>query len=199
VTPAMLVLVAPETETPAQAITPDALLVRAGSGDQEAFAALYDAMAPRVLGLVRRLLVDPAQSEEVAQEVFLEVWQQAPRFDPAKGAAAAWMLTLAHRRAVDRIRSAQSARDRDVAAGHRELAGDVPDPSESVEIRLEHERVARALGGLADAQRESIELAYYGGLTQREIAERLDVPLGTVKTRIRDGMGRLRDALGVTT
>nr|WP_281887241.1 ECF RNA polymerase sigma factor SigK [Agromyces rhizosphaerae] len=196
----MLVLVRPEseTETTATAATPDALLVRVGAGDQAAFAALYDAMAPRVLGLVRRLLVDVAQSEEVAQEVFLEIWQQAPRFDAGKGSAVSWILTLTHRRAVDRVRSAQSARDRDLAAGHRELAAEVPDPSESVEVRIEHERVARAMGGLAGPQRESIELAYYGGLTQREIAERLDVPLGTVKTRIRDGMGRLRDALGVT-
>ncbi|WP_353809587.1 ECF RNA polymerase sigma factor SigK [Agromyces sp. SYSU T00194] len=195
----MLELVRPDTETDAPATTPDALLVRVGTGDQEAFGLLYDRMAPRVLGLVRRLLVDPAQSEEVAQEVFLEVWQQAPRFDPVRGSAVSWMLTLAHRRAVDRIRSAQSAHDRDVAAGHRDLAAPVPDPSESVEVRIEHERVVRAMGGLSGPQRESIELAYYGGLTQREIAERLEVPLGTVKTRIRDGMGRLRDALGVTT
>lgn len=181
------------------AATAETLLERAAAGDQAAFGELYDLLASRVLGLVRHLVRDPAQSEEVAQEVFLEVWQQSPRFDASRGRAVTWILTIAHRRAVDRIRSAQSARDRDYAAGHRELATGVPDVGESVEIRIEHERAARALDRLSEQQRESISLAYYGGYTQQEIATLLDVPLGTVKTRIRDGMIRLRDLLGVST
>lgn len=184
---------------PAPAPTPDELLARVGSGDREAFAALYDASASRVFGLVRRLVVDPAQAEEVTQDVYLEIWQTAPRFDPARGSALAWMFTLAHRRAVDRIRAAQAARDRDLRIGARDLDVPVDTVAETVEVRVEHERVNEALADLSKLQRECVALAYYDGLTQREIAERLEVPLGTVKTRLRDGMIRLRSALGVTT
>ncbi len=184
---------------PTPAPTPDELLARVGTGDREAFAALYDATAPRVFGLVRRLIVDPAQAEEVTQDVYLEIWQTAPRFDPARGSALAWMFTLAHRRAVDRIRSAQAARDRDLRIGARDLDVPVDTVAETVEVRVEHERVQEALADLSQLQRECVALAYYDGLTQREIAERLEVPLGTVKTRLRDGMIRLRSALGVTT
>lgn len=184
---------------PAPAPTPDELLARVGSGDREAFAALYDASASRVFGLVRRLVVDPAQAEEVTQDVYLEIWQTAPRFDPARGSALAWMFTLAHRRAVDRIRAAQAARDRDLRIGARDLDVPVDTVAETVEVRVEHERVNEALADLSKLQRECVALAYYDGLTHREIAERLEVPLGTVKTRLRDGMIRLRSALGVTT
>jgi RNA polymerase sigma-70 factor, ECF subfamily len=179
--------------------TPDELLARVGRGDRDAFGTLYDSTAARVFGLVRRLVVDHAQSEEVTQDVYLEIWQTAPRFDASRGSAIAWMLTLAHRRAVDRIRSAQAARDRDLRVGARDLDVPVDTVVEAVETRIEHERVQDALGRLSDLQRECVALAYYGGLTQREIADRLDVPLGTVKTRLRDGMVRLRTELGVTT
>ncbi|MFD4420658.1 ECF RNA polymerase sigma factor SigK [Agromyces sp. NPDC058484] len=179
--------------------TVDELLARVGSGDREAFGVLYDATSARVLGLVRRLVVDPAQAEEVTQDVYLEIWQTAPRYDAARGSAVAWMFTLAHRRAVDRIRSAQSARDRDLRIGARDLDVPVDTVAEAAETRLEHERVQVALGALSDLQRECVALAYYGGLSQSEIADRLHVPLGTVKTRLRDGMIRLRTALGVRT
>jgi RNA polymerase sigma-70 factor (ECF subfamily) len=179
--------------------TLDELLVATASGDREAFSRFYDQTAPRVFGLVRRILVDAAQAEEVTQDVFLEAWQTAARFDPDRGPAAAWLLTLAHRRAVDRVRSSQAARDRDLRTGIRDLAVPVDDVAEAAEISAEHERVTDALGQLSPAQRECLALAYYGGFTQSEIAARLELPLGTVKTRLRDGMIRLRDLLGVTT
>lgn len=175
------------------------LLVKVASGDQVAFGELYDATAPRVLGLITRVLVDRAQSEEVAQEVFLEIWQSATRFDASKGRAISWMLTIAHRRAVDRVRAAQSGRERDLKVGIREFAVDYDDVAENAEIRIENERVRRALSGLTDLQRQAVTLAYYGGYTQSELAERLGIPLGTVKTRLRDGMTRLRDELGVAS
>lgn len=178
--------------------TVDDLLVATGAGDRAAFGALYDRTSARVFGLVRRLVVDPAQAEEVTQDVYLEIWQTAPRFDRDRGAAISWMFTLAHRRAVDRVRSAQSAHDRDLRVGVRDLDVPVDTVAESVEVRVEHERAHEALAGLSDLQRECVALAYYGGLTQSEIAERLGVPLGTVKTRLRDGMIRLRQLLGVT-
>lgn len=179
--------------------TAEHLLTLVGTGDREAFGALYDQTASRVFGLVRRLVVDPAQAEEVTQDVFLEIWQTAPRFDAARGSALAWMFTLAHRRSVDRIRASQAARDRDLRIGVRDLEVPVDTVAEAVEIRVEHERVVEALDRLSELQRECVSLAYYGGLTQSEIALRLEVPLGTVKTRLRDGMIRLRTALGVTT
>ncbi|WP_350348772.1 ECF RNA polymerase sigma factor SigK [Agromyces sp. G08B096] len=179
--------------------TLEELLVATAGGDRDAFSRLYDETAPRVFGLVRRLLVDAAQAEEVTQDVFLEAWQSAARFDPARGAAVTWLLTLAHRRAVDRVRSAQAARDRDLRVGARDLDVPVDGVAEEAEIAVEHERVAGALAGLSAAQRECLSLAYYDGCSQSEIAARLGVPLGTVKTRLRDGMIRLRDLLGVTT
>lgn len=184
---------------PASRPTVDELLGRVGRGDRDAFGELYDETSPRVFGLVRRLVVDPAQAEEVTQDVYLEIWQNAARFDAAKGSAVAWMFTIAHRRAVDRIRSAQAAHDRDLRVGARDLDVPVDTVAEAAETSIEHERVRGALGELSDLQRECVALAYYGGLTQAEIAERLDVPLGTVKTRLRDGMIRLRNVLGVTT
>lgn len=177
----------------------DELLQRTSTGDQDAFSALYDLLAPRVFGLIRRLVIDHSQSEEVAQEVFLEVWQSAARFDPNKGRAIGWIMTIAHRRAVDRIRAAQASRDRDTRIGIRDLPQAFDEVAEAVEVRVEHRRVEGAMSRLSDVQREAVGLAYYGGLTQSEIADRLGIPLGTVKTRLRDGMIRLRDELGVTS
>jgi RNA polymerase sigma-70 factor (ECF subfamily) len=185
--------------SPVSRPTLDELLDRVGRGDRDAFGELYDETSPRVFGLVRRLVVDPAQAEEVTQDVYLEIWQNASRFDAAKGNAIGWLFTIAHRRSVDRIRSAQAAHDRDLRIGARDLDVPVDTVAEAAETSIEHERVTGALGELSDLQRECVALAYYGGLTQSEIAEHLDVPLGTVKTRLRDGMIRLRNALGVTT
>ena len=197
---AMLGRVADDSDrSPSSQPTVDELLGRVGRGDRAAFGELYDATSPRLFGLVRRLVVDPAQAEEVTQDVYLEIWQHAARFDPAKGNGIAWMFTIAHRRAVDRIRSAQAARDRDLRIGARDLDVPVDTVAEAAETSIEHDRVQGALRELSDLQRECVALAYYGGLTQSEIAERLHVPLGTVKTRLRDGMIRLRTALGVTT
>ena len=164
-------------------------------GDHGAFRALYDQASPAVLGTVRRVVRDPAQSEEVMQEVLLEVWRTATRFDPSAGSATAWILTLAHRRAVDRVRSEQRAAQRELRAATATISYD--EVSDAVEASLEQERVRRCLAGLTDLQRESLTLAYYGGYSYREVAQLLGVAVGTVKTRMRDGLIRLRDCLGV--
>ncbi len=180
-------------------VSKETLLGRIAEGDRAAFSALYDEISPRVLGLIRRLVIDHSQSEEVAQEVFLEIWQSASRFDQTKGAAATWILTMAHRRAVDRIRSSQSSRDRDTKIGIRDFAPEYDHVAESVEVKVEHERVKVALARLTELQRQAVSLAYYGGYSHSEVAEMLKVPIGTVKTRLRDGMIRLRDELGVAS
>jgi RNA polymerase sigma-70 factor, ECF subfamily len=183
----------------APAVDLDDLLLRTATGDQDAFSRFYDLTVPRVLGLIRRLLIDAAQSEEVAQEVYLEAWQSAARFDPNKGRAQTWIMTMAHRRAVDRIRASQASRDRDTAVGIRDLPTAYDQVAETVEVRVEHERVEVAMAKLSEAQRQAITLAYYGGLSQSEVATELGIPLGTAKTRLRDAMIRLRQELGVTT
>ena len=166
-------------------------------GDQAAFARLYDATAPRVYGLVVRVLRDPAQSEEVVQECFLDIWRNAARYDPARGSASSWILTIAHRRAVDRVRAseADTRRDREYGAGTQPVSHD--ETAETAEARIEARRVRAALETLTPTQREAIELAYLGGYTHSEVAVMLDLPLGTAKTRIRDGLIRLRDTMGV--
>lgn len=174
------------------------LLQRVGRGDQTAFATLFDNMSGQVYGVIRRVLRDPAQSEEVSQEVMVEVWRTATRFDPDKGSAATYVLTMAHRRAIDRVRSEQASRNRDERVGQRDHVRPFDEVSEEVQTRFEHERVRVALDELTALQREAVELAYYGGHTYREVAELLDTPLGTVKTRLRDGLIRLRDAMGVS-
>jgi RNA polymerase sigma-70 factor, ECF subfamily len=173
----------------------EAALAAVARGDEAAFAVVYDRAAPVVLGTARRILRDPAQSEEVMQEVLLEVWRSASRFDPAAGSAAAWITTLAHRRAVDRVRSEQRAAQRELRAATAAVAYD--EVVDAVEASLDRERVRRCLAGLTELQRESVTLAYYGGYTYREVAQVLGVAVGTVKTRMRDGLIRLRDCLGV--
>lgn len=176
----------------------NALLVRAGQGDQVAFEAVYDRVAGPVFGLIRRVLRDAAQSEEVAQEALLEVWRTAARFDPARGTAVTWIMTIAHRRAVDRVRSEAAAADREARAAAFEPPVPADGVAEAVESSLEAERVRRCLDGLTELQRQSITLAYYSGFTYPQVASALGVALGTVKTRIRDGLKRLRDCLGVS-
>ena len=171
------------------------LLALVARGDQDAFEALYDKLSGPAYGLVRKVLRDPAQSEEVTQEVMLEVWRSAARFDPARGSATTWALTIAHRRAVDRVRSETAAAEREQRSAP--FPSSVDDVAETVEANMDAEQVRRCLEGLTELQREAITLAYYGGYTYREVAELLGVAVGTVKTRMRDGLIRLRDCLGV--
>ncbi|MCL3861353.1 ECF RNA polymerase sigma factor SigK [Actinotalea sp. K2] len=166
-------------------------------GDQQAFAQLYDLLSPAVHGTARRVLRDPDHAAEVTQEVMLEVWRTAARFDRDRGSVRTWAVTLAHRRAVDRVRSVQAQRDRD----QRNLDGEHHAPfdvvAEEVEDTMEHRRVRQCLASLTATQRDAVVLAYYGGRTYREVSEELAAPLPTVKSRIRDGLLRLRDCLGV--
>ena len=173
----------------------DVALEGVAAGDAGAFAELYDLCSPNVYGLIRRIVRDPAQADEVLQEVMLEVWRLAPRFDPRLGSAIGWIMTIAHRRAVDRVRSEVAERSRLERVSTRADLGATP-VDDDVVGALDRQRVRGALDRLTDLQRSSIELAYFGGLTQTEIATLLDVPLGTVKTRIRDGLIRLRQELG---
>jgi RNA polymerase sigma-70 factor (ECF subfamily) len=175
------------------------LLGRIAGGDQDAFARLYDLLSARVFGLIMRVLVDRSQSEEVLQEVFLEIWQSAERFAPNRGQGRSWVLTIAHRRAVDRVRSSQASSDRDVRAGFRDLDVAHDGVAEQVELRIEGRKVVAALATLPEPQREALTLAYFGGYSQSEIAALVGAPLGTVKTRMRDGLSRLRIEMGVTT
>ncbi|MEU1042588.1 sigma-70 family RNA polymerase sigma factor [Streptomyces sp. NPDC005551] len=174
------------------------LMGEVARGDQEAFASLYDAVASPVLGIVRRVLRDQAQSEEVTQEVLVEVWRTAARYRPERGSVMNWVLTLAHQRAVDRVRSVEAAAARDHRAALLDRTPEFDEVTEQVEARMEREQVRRCLRTLTELQRQSVTLAYYRGLTYREVAELLALPLGTVKTRLRDGLIRLRDCLGVT-
>ena len=176
----------------------DELLLRVARGDEQAFGQLYDVVSGAVFGLVRRVLRDQAQSEEVFQEVMLEVWRTASRFDPERGKAMTWILTMTHRRAVDRVRSAQAAADRDQRVAVLGATTPFDEVVEQVTERLEQRKVRRCLGFLTQLQRESVQLAYYQGYSYPEVASLLGGPLGTVKTRMRDGLIRLRDCLGVT-
>lgn len=178
-------------------ITDNDLLSRVAEGDRRAFAALYDGTAPRVLGLVTQVLRDPAQSEEVTQEVYLEVWQNAARFDGSKGKALSWMLTVARRRAIDRVRASQSSRDRDMKVGIRDQPTPFDVVSETIDMRFANNDVRDAMTRISVLQREVIELAYFGNLTQSEISARLDANLSTVKSRLRDGLIALRHVMAV--
>jgi RNA polymerase sigma-70 factor, ECF subfamily len=172
------------------------LLAKVARGDHAAFEAVYDELAAPVYGVARKVLRDPAQSEEVAQEVMLDVWRSASRFDSSRGSAIAWVMTIAHRRAVDRVRSenASAAREQKVAVDQVSEE----DVFELVDTALDRQRVRRCMGSLTTLQAESIKLAYYQGYTYPQVAGLLGVALGTVKTRIRDGLIRMRDCLGVT-
>ena len=171
------------------------LLALVARGDQDAFEALYDKLSGPAYGLVRKVLRDPAQSEEVTQEVMLEVWRTASRFDPARGTATTWALTIAHRRAVDRVRSETATTDREQRSAPFPFP--VDDVAETVEANMDAEQVRRCLDGLTEVQREAITLAYYEGHTYPQVAKKLEVALGTVKTRIRDGLMRLGNCLGI--
>ncbi|GGN28800.1 RNA polymerase sigma factor SigK [Lentzea pudingi] len=178
--------------------TAEDLLALVARGDEPAFGRLYDLAAGMVFGLVRRVLRNEAQSEEVFQEVMLEVWRTASRFDPSRGKATTWIMTMAHRRAVDRVRSAQAATNRDERVAAMTVDTPFDEVVEQVTDRIEQRKVRRCLSSLTDLQRESVLLAYYQGYSYPEVSTLLSVPLGTVKTRMRDGLIRLRDCLGVT-
>jgi RNA polymerase sigma-70 factor, ECF subfamily len=186
----------PGQDSPGDQAGLGALIAAVARGDVAAFDTVFDQVSAPVFGVVLRVMRDPAQSEEVTQEVLLEVWRTAFRFDPAKGSPMAWIMTLAHRRAVDRVRSVQKEADRE----RRTATATIPydEVAEAVEISLEHERVRRCLGGLTELQREAVTLAYYGGYTYAQVASLLGVAAGTVKTRMRDALIRLRDCLGVS-
>ncbi|MCB7136268.1 ECF RNA polymerase sigma factor SigK [Cellulosimicrobium marinum] len=176
----------------------DAALAACAGGDPDAFAPVYDALAPVAYGTCLGILRDPDHAAEVMQEVMVEVWRTAPRFDAARGSARTWVATLARRRAVDRVRAEQARRDRDQRDLDTTLATAPRDVvAEDVERLLDGAAVRRCLGSLTDTQREAVVEAYFGGYTYREVAERLDAALPTVKSRIRDGLARLRDCLGV--
>ena len=174
----------------------DALLPRIGRGDATAFAQFYDATSARVFGLVSRVLRDRGYSEETTQEVYVQVWRTATRYDPKEGSALAWLMTLAHRRAVDRVRAEDAAARREHRYGTStvERAADVV--ADTAITREEARQVADCLGALTDVQRQAIEMAYYDGLTYPQVAQRLSTSLGTIKSRVRDGLRNLRDCLG---
>jgi RNA polymerase sigma-70 factor, ECF subfamily len=169
------------------------LMMLVAQGDSRAFARVYDLSSARVLGLVVRIVTNLSLAEEITQEVFVQVWQRAASFEPTRGNARAWITTLAHRRAVDCVRTTQAARDRDLRIGVRDVSptGDIV--ADSLELCIELGHLRDALTCMTAAHRQALSMAYFDGLTQSEIAAEIGVPLGTVKTRMRDGLSRLRD------
>jgi RNA polymerase sigma-70 factor (ECF subfamily) len=175
------------------------LLKACSLGEEAAFAKLYDATAARLFGLVLRTVRDRAQAEEVTQDAYLDIWRNSSRFDPDRGSALSWLMTIGHRKAVDRVRSAEASRRRDTAYEARDQAAPFDQTVDEAHRNLDAQRVRKALDALTDTQRRAVELAYFGGYTHREVAAMLELPLGTAKTRIRDGLIRLRDTLGLET
>lgn len=172
-------------------------LRRSGRGDEAAFAQLYDATSARAYGMAIRVIRDPSQAEEVTQEAFLEIWRTASRFDATKGSAVSWVLTIVHRKAVDRVRSAQASTRRDTTYHQGSQGVEHDSTAEAAQASMEARRVRQAMDSLTEVQREALELAYFKGYTHTEVATMLDLPVGTAKTRIRDGLIRLRDTMGV--
>jgi RNA polymerase sigma-70 factor, ECF subfamily len=171
----------------------DDLMRRAARGDSRAFEALYDELSPAVYGLARRVVRDPARAEDVTQEVFLDVWRQATRFEGERGKAKTWVMTIAHRRAVDAVRRSESQKRQDHQGTPDEVSHD--EPADAVIAAEEHGAVRDCLETLTELQLESVRLAYFNGYTYGEVATLLDKPLPTIKTRMRDGLIRLRDCL----
>ncbi|GII97795.1 RNA polymerase sigma-70 factor (ECF subfamily) [Sediminihabitans luteus] len=176
----------------------DAALAACAGGDPDAFAPVYDALSPSVFGAALAVLRDRDHAAEVTQEVMVEVWQTAARFDATRGSARTWAVTLTRRRAIDRVRSEQSRRARDQKDLDASTVGAERDVvAEEVERGLDRSAVRDCLDTLTETQRDAVVRAYYGDLTYREVAEGLGAALPTVKSRIRDGLIRLRDCLGV--
>ena len=173
------------------------LMTRSARGHEDAFAELYDLTSSRIYAIVLRVLRSPDHAAEVTQEIYVEVWRQSSRYASTKGSVLAWMTTMAHRRAVDRVRSVSSDTARDEKYAFATADREVDHVWEGVEQRLDVDRVRKGMASLTPIQREALTLAYFGGYTQSQVAQLLKLPLGTVKTRIRDGLIGLRDALGV--
>ncbi|MGW6422528.1 ECF RNA polymerase sigma factor SigK [Nocardia sp. NPDC055053] len=171
------------------------LLADVATGDRGAFAEFYRATSPRVFGLALRVVRNHGAAEDIAQEVFLQVWALAAEYDATKASPIGWLMMLTHRRAVDRVRAEQSATSRDLVFGHAHLGRDHDTVAEEVTQRLDEQSVLDCLGTMTDLQREAVALAYYSGRTYVEVSETLDVPLPTVKSRIRDGLKRLENCL----
>jgi len=170
-----------------------ALLARIAQGDREAFGRFYDAFAPLALGLIRRILRDPAASEEVLQEVFWQIWQEAGRYDSRRGSPEAWVVMRSKTRAIDKLRAMRRREKTFVAPLDESVTRSTEAPGENPGVAAENRGLVRsALNGLPEAQRRVVELAFFEGLTQSEIASRLGEPLGTVKTRARLGLERLK-------
>jgi RNA polymerase sigma-70 factor (ECF subfamily) len=173
------------------------LVSQAARGHEDAFAELYDLTSSRIYGVILRVLRSADHAAEVAQEVYVEIWRQSARYAPDKGSVIGWMTTMAHRRAVDRVRSVSSDVARDEKYALKSADREVDVVWDGVEQKLDVERVRKGMASLTAIQREALTLAYFGGYTQSQVAGLLKLPLGTVKTRIRDGLIGLRDALGV--
>ena len=171
------------------------LVRRSAEGDEVAFAALYDATSARVYGLAVRVTRSPETAAEVVQEVYLMAWEQSERFLPSRGSVVGWLATMAHRRAVDRVRQVASERDRDQTYQDERPKTAADQTWEEVEQTMAAQEVRDGLGTLTPLQREAVALAYYDGCTHQEVARQLDIPLGTAKARIRDGLNSLRSAL----
>lgn len=171
----------------------DLMVRRVARGDSTAFKTLYDVLGAAVFGVARRVVRDPARAEDVTQEVFLDVWRKAPSFDLNRGSAKTWVMTIAHRRAVDAVRRNETQKRYDAHAGVDEVSHD--EPADAVVQQEEHGEVRSCLETLTELQLESVRMAYFNGYTYNEVATILDKPLPTIKTRMRDGLIRLRDCL----
>lgn len=175
--------------------SPSELVVRVAAGDEDAFRTLYRSQSSAAYGLALRVTRDAHMAQDVLQEAFADVWAQAGRFDPQLSSVRSWVTMLTHRRAVDRVRREQGDRDRASQWATSTRERDHDSVAEVVELNAEHRRVRQAMAGLTRLQRESLELAFHSGLTHAEVAARLDIPLGTAKTRIRDALRSLRTEL----
>jgi RNA polymerase sigma-70 factor (ECF subfamily) len=173
----------------------EALLALAARDDEEALAQIYDRYSRVAYGLALRIVRDPALAEDAVQEAFLAVWRTAGSFRADRAKPSTWILTLVHRRAVDVVRREERRRAQPLAEGSEEADERALPADEEIELTDRRRLVQEALRQLPDEQREALELAYYGGLTQSELAERLSVPLGTIKSRMFTGLRRLRDLL----
>ncbi len=174
---------------------PEELLTRVARGDEDAFRELYRDLAPATYGLALRVTRDAHMAQDVLQEAFADVWAQSGRFDRGMASARGWVTMLVHRRAVDRVRREQAERDRSQHWATENRERDHDTVAEVVDMRAEHRRVRQAVEELTDVKREALHLAYVDGLTHAEVADQLDIPLGTAKTRIRDALRALRTAL----